>query len=339
MVRVAIAGMGFMGKVHLGIYNQLENAEVTALCDGNKESMDITSLNAGGNIQAAGGEIDLSAVGKYTDFSQMLAEGGFDVVDLCLPTYLHVDCSVQALDTGYHVLCEKPLALDLEGTETILRKVQESGKLLSVGQCLRFWPAYAEIKKILDGGQYGKVKYVECARFSAKPVWGWNNWLLDEKRSGNAALELHIHDVDMILHLFGFPNRLRSAGVFEQDGSISHISTVYHYPDLAVASTGGWLCSDSFGFNMRAFFVLESATIELDFSKEPVVTVYPQGEEKYALSLPDGDGYYHELADFIAGVEQGQLSGIVTPESAADSVKLCLEEIRSAKENKAIEIS
>ena len=322
-----------MGKTHLGIYNQLENADVVALCDGSKESMNITRLDAGGNIQAAGGEIDLSHVGKYTDFSQMLADGGFDVVDLCLPTYLHVDLSVQALEAGYHVFCEKPLALDLAGTDTILQKVRDSGKLLSVGQCLRFWPAYAEMKKLLDAGTYGHVKYAEFARFSNPPAWGWNNWLLDETRSGNAALELHIHDVDMVLHLFGFPHRLRSAGVFEQDGGISHISTVYQYPGFAVASTGGWLCSESFGFNMRAFFVLEKASIELDFSKEPVVMVYPQEAEKYALFLPDGDGYYYELHDFIAGVEQGELSGIITPESAAASVRLCLDEIRSAKEH------
>ena len=119
---------------------------------------------------------------------------------------------------------------------------------------------------------------------------------------------------------------------------MSHIATVYTYDDFVVSSTGGWICSDSFGFNMRAFFVLENATIEMDFSKDPVVMVCPQGEEKYALPLPDGDGYYHELHDFIAGIERGQLSGIVTPESAADSVRICLEEIRSVQENTEIHI-
>jgi predicted dehydrogenase len=111
---------------------------------------------------------------------------------------------------------------------------------------------------------------------------------------------------------------------------------VYDYPDWVVSSTGGWLCSKTFGFNMRALFALEKATIELDFSKQPVVMVYPQDSDKYALPLPEGDGYYYELQDFIAGVERGKLSGIVTPESAADSVKLCLAEIRSAKEHREI---
>ncbi|MCP4397589.1 MAG: Gfo/Idh/MocA family oxidoreductase [bacterium] len=338
MVKIAITGIGFMGKTHLGIYNRLENAELVALCDIRQEALDSSNLDAGGNIESSAGGIDLSGVKKYSDFGTMLREGGFDVVDICLPTFLHAEYSIEALGAGYHVFCEKPMALNSEETGAILKKIKESGKFFSVGQCLRYWPAYAEIKKLLDDGKYGKVKYAEFARFSATPTWCWNNWLLDGKLSGNAALDLHIHDVDTILHFFGFPSSLRSAGVQEEDGSVSHIATLYTYEDFVVSSTGGWICTDSFGFNMRAFFVLEMAAIEMDFSKEPVVMVYPQGGEKYALFLPDGDGYYHELADFIAGVEQGQLSGIVTPESAADSVRLCLEEIRSAKENKELEI-
>jgi predicted dehydrogenase len=336
MVRVAIAGLGFMGKTHLGIYRQFKNVEVVALCDGNTNALNITRLDAGGNIQAVSGDIDLSGVRKYTDFDKMLADGGIDVIDLCLPTFLHVDYAVKAMHAGCHVLCEKPMALTVEGTQTILQTVRATGKLFSVGQCLRYWPAYTEIKKLLDDGRYGKVNYAEFARFSTPPIWGWDNWLFDEKRSGDAALELHIHDADMVMYLFGFPKSLRSVGVFTPNGSISHIATVYAYPDCAIASTGGWLCSSTFGFNMRALFVLEKATIELDFSKQPVVMVYPQDNDKYALPLSDGDGYYYELQDFIAGVERGKLSRIVTPESAADSVKLCLAEIRSAKEHREI---
>jgi len=338
MIRVAIAGLGFMGKTHLGVYNRLENAEVVALCDIRQEMLDIKSLDAGGNIQAASGAIDLSGVNKYTTFDEMLAAGGFEVVDLCLPTFLHADYTVKALEAGYHVFCEKPMALNSAETDAMIRKVQETGKLFSVGQCLRYWPAYTEIKKLVDAGQYGKVKYAEFARFSCTPRWGWHNWLLDEKLSGNAALDLHIHDVDTILYFLGFPKRLRAAGVFDPKGGISHIATVYQYDDYAVSSTGGWICADTFGFNMHAFFVLEKATIEMDFSKQPIVMVYPQDGAKYALPLPEGDGYYYELQDFIASVERGKLSGIVTPESAADSVKLCLEEIRSAKENREIEL-
>ncbi len=266
----------------------------------------------------------------------MLADGGYDVVDICLPTYLHAEWSLKALQAGNHVLCEKPLALTAAETDAILAKVKQTGKLFSVGQCLRHWPAYVAIKEIVDSGRYGKVKYAEFARFSLTPTWTWNNWILDGAKSGNAALDLHVHDVDMALFLLGLPKSVRSRGVFAKDGSVEHISTVYQYDDVVAQSTGGWIATKSFGFNMRAFLILERATVELDFSKTPALVVGPADGDKFAPELPAGDGYYHELHDFIAGVERGQLSGVVTAESGAASVKVCLAEIQSARENREI---
>lgn len=339
MVQVAVTGLGAMGKTHLSIYSRLNNVKVAAICDSSADALSITTLNTAGNIQVAVGDIDFSALRKYADFDKMLADGGFDVVDICLPTNEHVDHAVKAMEAGYHVFCEKPMALTLAEAEIIKRTSEKTGKLFMVGMCLRYWPAYTEIKKLLDDQRYGSVKYAEFARFSPLPVWGWNNWLLDEKRSGNAALELHVHDTDMVYYLFGFPKKLRSVGVFDKDGSVPHIATVYQYDHFAVSSVGGWLCANSFKMNMRAFFVLEKATIEMDYSKQPIVMVYPQDGEKYALPLPDVDAYAAEVEDFILSVERGKLSGIVTPESALDSLRLCLEEIRSAKENHEIEVS
>ena len=89
---------------------------------------------------------------------------------------------------------------------------------------------------------------------------------------------------------------------------------------------------------MRALYLLEKATIELDYSKDPVLTVMPEGGEKYSPELPGEDGYYYELKDFVQGIERGRLSGLVTPESAALAVRLCLEEVRSAQENREITI-
>lgn len=340
MVKVALTGVGFMGKTHLGVYQKLgrDKVEVVALCDIRKANTEISQLEAGGNIKASSGSIDLGRARKYTDYASMLEDGGFDYVDICLPTFLHAEYSIKALEAGFNVFCEKPMAMTAAEADEILEAVEKSGKLFSVGQCLRFWPAYVEAKKLIDSGKYGAMKYAEFARFSAPPTWGWDNWPLDGKRSGSAALDLHVHDVDMLLFLFGKPDSVRSTGVVERDGGVSHIASLYSYPGFAAASTGGWICSDSFGFNMRAFFVLEKATIELDFSKEPAVTLCPQGGKKAAVALPEGDGYYHELADFIAGVSRGKLSGTVTGASAAESLKLTLTEIDSVKKGKELPV-
>ncbi len=338
MTRVALTGIGFMGKTHLGVYHRLPNIEVVAVCDVQQDRTEITSLDAGGNIAAATGSVDISSARRYTDFAKMLAEGGFDLVDICLPTSLHAEYSIEALRKGYHVFCEKPMALTGEEADRVIDEVERSGLLFSVGQCLRFWPAYVEAKKIIDSGRYGAVRYAEYARFSATPTWAADNWLADAKRSGSAALDLHIHDVDMILYIHGRPESVRSSGIIERDGSIPHISTLYRYDGPVVTSTGGWLCSDSFGFNMRAMWVLEGATVELDFSKEHQLTLCPKGGKREAVALPEGDGYYHELADFCDAAATGRRPGIVTARSAAETVKLCLLEMRSARESRELPV-
>ncbi len=325
MVRVAIVGMGFMGKMHFNVYTEKlgNKVRVSALCDTNGEALHIE------------GTKDIE---KFTDYNEMLKSGGFDFVDICLPTHLHAQTSVMAMEGGYDVFCEKPLAGTLDDADLIIKAAERTGRLFGVGQCLRYWPAYVAVKKLIDSDSLGRVRYAEFARFSQPPVWTSEGWVFDGKKSGNAALDLHIHDVDMVLHLFGKPEGVFSRGVFERDGSISHISTVYDYEDMVVQATGGWICAKSFGFNMRAFFVMEEATVELDFSKQDVVKVFPEGKEAYPVELEDGDGYYYELKAFVEAVEKRDNSEIVTPKEAAESVKLCLREIESAKRRERLSL-
>lgn len=332
MVRIAVTGIGFMGKTHIGIYNQLDGASVVALCDKYEDRLDLTSLEAGGNIQASSGAVDFSATPKYTDFGEMLDAGGFDAVDICLPTDLHVEYAVEALNAGYHVFVEKPLALDYESALKVAEAAEKSGKVCAVGQCLRFWPAYTEVKKLIEGGSIGALKHAELSRYSPPATWACEGWLGDSLRSGNAALDLHVHDVDMILFLFGSPRAVRSVGIPDENGFYSHISTVYDYPDRSVLSSGGWDMTASTPFNMRALYVLERAVIDMDFGRTSPIMVYPADGEGYVLELPPGDGYFHELADFVDRCRRGEPSELVSPRAAAESVRLARLEIASARE-------
>ena len=332
MVRVAVTGLGFMGKTHIGIYNGIADAEVTALCDKGPDRLELTSLDAGGNIEASSGEVDFSHIPKFSDYDEMLAAGGFDAVDICLPTDLHVEFAVKALKAGYHVFVEKPLALDHAEALRVAESAEKSGRVCAVGQCLRFWPAYTEVKRLIDSGSFGGVRHAEFSRYSPPAGWAAEGWLADSTRSGNASLDLHIHDVDMILWFFGAPQKVRSVGIPDGHGFFSHISTVYQYVDLSVVSSGGWAMSSSTPFNMRALYVLEKGVIDMDFSRSDVVRVYPEDGEAHAFELSEGDGYHHELADFIERCESGEPSVRVSPRTAAESVRLACIEIESARE-------
>jgi predicted dehydrogenase len=338
MVRIALAGTGFMGKTHLTVYSRLSDAEVVAICDKSEERLASAGSAPGGNIETASSAVDLSNVRSYTNYAQMLSDGGFDVVDICLPTYLHAQHSLDALAAGYHVFCEKPMAMDEESARRVVAAAHENGRLLTVGQCLRFWPAYAYVKKLSEEATYGALRAAEFGRFSLTPDWSSDNWIRQDPLSGQAALDLHIHDSDLVLHYFGMPESVRSVGTMEPDGGVSHISTVYGLPGKAVTATGGWICSSSFGFTMRATMVFEGATVVFDSSADAPLTVYPEGGDSEVPQLAPEDGYYYELEDFLRGVAAGKLSDVVTGESAADAVRLCRAEIRSAIEGREIDL-
>ena len=100
MVRVALAGLGFMGKTHIGAYLKIPGVEVAALWDPHEERLALSSLDNTGNIASASGPVDLGGARRYTDYRQMLSAGGFDFVDVCTPTFLHADFTIRALDAG-----------------------------------------------------------------------------------------------------------------------------------------------------------------------------------------------------------------------------------------------
>lgn len=338
MVKVAIVGLGFMGRMHLSIFSQFSDVEITALCDTNADALDLKKTSADTNIAVSGQPADVSKAKKYADFSQMLKEGGFDFVDVCLPTHLHKSYTIEALRAGYDVFCEKPMALSVEEADEMIQVSKETEKLLTVGQCLRFWPMYVKIKEIIDSKLYGKVISGEFSRYSSPPRWSKDNWMLDGELSGDAALDMHIHDVDMIVHLFGKPRKVYSHGVKSMSDGFSHISTVYGYPEIAVSSIGNWICSSSFGLVMKAFLVLEKAVVELDSSKDPMFVIIPEQGERIVPELDEKDGYYHELRDFVDHVKNRTKPKVVTPETAKESLNIVLTEIISAEKGEPVHI-
>jgi predicted dehydrogenase len=144
MLRIGLIGIGFMGRTHLENYMRLEQEgipiRVIALCDINPDKLE--GHSAGGNIDTGTSAIDFSRFAKYSSVQDMLEKEQLDMVDIALPTYLHKDISVQCLNQGLNVLCEKPMALTADDCEVMIQSAEKNGKQLMIGQCLRFWPAY-----------------------------------------------------------------------------------------------------------------------------------------------------------------------------------------------------
>ncbi|UCF43135.1 MAG: Gfo/Idh/MocA family oxidoreductase [Planctomycetota bacterium] len=336
MIRVGVVGLGFMGNMHAKNYQALENAKLAAVCDIDQNKLKGTA-GAAGNIEGAEKPLDLTDVELYSDYDKMLAEAKLDAVSITLPTYMHRDFTVKALEAGVDVLCEKPMALNLQQCDEMLATAKKSGKILQIGHCIRFWPEYVKTKEIIDSGEYGRVIAATFQRLSLTPTWSWDNWLLAGKRSGGAIFDLHIHDSDYVLYVFGIPKVVYSRAAKGPSGDFDHVMTQYIYDnEKIITAEGGFVMTPSFGFEMSFNIILEKATIVYDCTREPAFKICPPEGDALTPKVESGDGWSLEIAHFIKAVNGQRVPQITTPAQSRDSVKLILAERESAQSGKEV---
>jgi len=339
MLRVGIAGLGFMGRIHYKYWKALEGAEVAAICDANP-NIEEDVKRAVGNIGEAEEVIDFDSLQLYADFEKMLSDGKLDAISLTLPTYLHADYSIKALAAGVNVLCEKPMALNVQDCERMIGEAKRSGNVLQIGHCVRFWPEYAKAKEIVDSGEYGKIIAATFQRLGAPPTWSIDNWFLDEKRSGGMALDLHIHDTDYVQYLFGTPSAVCSFAAKGAGGALVHIVTQYLYDDdKVVTAEGGWAMMPAFGFEMSFNIVMEKATIVYDLTREPAFKVCLAEGEAITPEVEKEDGWFLQIAHFAKAIQGEKVKPITTLEESRDSVKIVAAEKESARKKEKVAIA
>lgn len=338
--RVAIVGFGFMGRMHYGNWKKIRGAEIVALCDSNAQQF--TAPTKGGNIEGADVTTDYGKAVIYDDFDKMLAEAKPDVISLTLPTPLHVDLTIKALNAGISVLCEKPMALNTALCNKMVAAAAKApnGARLMVGHCLRFWPCYVYLKKLVESGKYGKVVAAHFSRLSPLPGWqkGGYNWFTDESKSGGVALDLHIHDTDMVNFLFGMPKSVYSRAYYDDDGVMQHISTSYDVGEAAVTAEGSWAMTDTMGFEAGFTVTFEKAVVVLDGKRERPFCVFPAKGKAFEPRLKSGEGYEYEIRWFWDLLQGKDVEETITPEQSRDSVKIVDAEKKSAQTGKVVVI-
>ena len=262
-----------------------------------------------------------------------------DAVDICLPTDLHHEFTLQAADAGKHVFCEKPMALRVEDADEMILACQTAKKRLMIGHCIRFWPEYALLKKIKDEGRLGKLLSINLTRYGEFPSWSHDNWLAIEKRSGGGALDMHIHDTDYALYLFGKPDEICSYGTDDGRG-IGQIFTTMKFGDQVAHVEGGWNLPKGTPFKMSFRAIFEKGVVIMDGGpmtvieqgKAPEIPKFAKMNVQGGGNISDLGGYYVELDYFVNRVLDNQPFEVSTPESSRDSLRVALEEIAQAKD-------
>ena len=301
MLKVAVVGVGGISGAHIPAWEEMKDAELVALCDIRPERME-------------------KYEGKrcYTDIDELLKNEELDILDICLPTYLHADVACKAMDLGINVITEKPISLKDEDVERVYACAGKNNVKFMVAQVLRFWPEYELLKEIYDTKKYGKLLSGTMTRLGCYPKWSWDGWMMDEKRSGLVPFDLHIHDLDFMVYAFGEPkvaHQFRSK-LPDQD----FISLTYDFGDFFINSEASWYAT-SYPFTAEFRFQFEDAVVANENGK---MIIYLRDDEKIDLSqdaegdtgsinLPKSDAYANEINYFADCVKNNKPVDKVKP--------------------------
>jgi len=325
-MRVGLIGNGKISAAHKKAYSQMEHVSLEVICDANPENLK-----------------GYESARLYTDYREMLEQeqGKLDMVDICLPTFLHEPVTVLALEKGFHVLCEKPMARTAEAAFRMLEVSKRTGKKLMIGHCNRFWAFITELRKVLESGELGKVRSAEFSRegnaYMGKD--GVGKWFFDGNLSGGGMLDTHIHDVDLIRWLFGMPKAVSTgaAAVYTQQGYDAMTTNYYYDSGLFVRASSDWTISHD-RFNTRQIRVnFENGYMISDRTagREACVKVTKDGQVTDLRHLHDGAFYYNEIAYFMDCIQKDLPVEQCPPEQSAEAVAIVEAEIRSADANGA----
>lgn len=331
-LKVGMIGIGAMGRGHLDQYLRLMAegypVELVAICDIDEKKFKGEFIP--GNIDNVGvGKYNFDAYRLYTDIDAMLAAEQLDYVDIALPTYLHAEVSIKAMERGLNVLCEKPMALTPEQCDAMIAAQQRTGKTLMIAQCLRFWPAYMTLKQYVDEGTFGKVVSAYFFRGGSTPKWSYEDWLIKEEKSGGCILDQHVHDVDTINWIFGAPEAVSTQAVNCIAGSgYDAVSTHYRYPgQVFINAQDDWYMNGKMPFQMTFRVNFEGGTLVLAAGK---LTIYPVGGEPFEPDITQEDGYYNEVRYFIQCLRAGEQPCRATLQSTRQTICIATAERASA---------
>ena len=193
-LRIGLVGAGNIARTHLAAYKNVADAEIVALCDIDEKVLAATAEKFG-------------IAKTYTSETEMLANEDLDAVDVCVWNCNHASCSIEALNAGKHVLCEKPMAMNAEEAAQMIEAAKKNDRLLMIGFVLRFGDEAKIAKDFIDQDYLGDIYYSKATYLRRHGAPG--GWFTDKSRSGGGpVIDLGVHVIDLTRYLMGRPKAL-----------------------------------------------------------------------------------------------------------------------------------
>jgi UDP-N-acetylglucosamine 3-dehydrogenase len=336
-IGVGLIGCGNIGAGgHLPAYTHIPEAELVAVCDAVEEP--------------AHAAAERSGAAAYTDYRQLLEREDIRMVDICVPTYLHADIAIAAMEAGKHVLCEKPMAHTLEAADAIIEAAQANGVKLMIGQVRRFDHRYTSIKAQLDAGKVGKPVFIRRAERQFLPfpsdAWQW-----DPQRGGGVILDIGVHATDLFRWLFGqdavevyaVARSVREAA--REAGSFDHAMITCKFDGGGVGfAEASWAYPQGFGGTLYAQLDVVGTEGKIQYADKdtnPMLTyTIEKGHElpRYFKFMSTTEyAFEEEIRHFVRCVLDDR-EPAVSPQDARAALEMSLAAQRSAETGETVRL-
>lgn len=277
---VGVIGVGSMGYNHVRIYSELENANLVAISDMVRGTLDKISK-------------EFNTVG-YVDYDNILQIDDIEVVNICVPTVFHHDVVMRAIEAGKNVLVEKPIASKLNEAEEMIKAAEDAGVTLATGHVERFNPAVRVAKKLIDEGAIGEVVTANSKRLGPFPP---------RIRDVGVAIDLAIHDIDIFNYLFNsrantvFANMSSKLKNCEFEDH-AEIMTKYDSGVLSILETN-WLTP----YKKRQLNITGiDGIISVDYGNQ-TVTLFKENNQVEDIKVENKEPLKEELRSFVDCVQ------------------------------------
>ncbi len=188
-VKVGIIGCGgIANRKHMPALKRVEGVEMVAFCD-------IVIEKA----EKAAKEFGTPDAKIYEDYKELLRDESIEVVHVCTPNRSHSFITVDALDSGKHVMCEKPMAINSAEALKMIEAAKRSGKKLTIGYQNRHNPESQFLKAEADKGTFGDIYYAKATALRRRAVPTWGVFLNEYEQGGGPLIDIGTHALDLTL--------------------------------------------------------------------------------------------------------------------------------------------
>ncbi|MCY3977264.1 MAG: Gfo/Idh/MocA family oxidoreductase [Chloroflexi bacterium] len=190
-LKIAFSGTGHISRVHARAAQRIDGVDLVAVVNHRSPSMADYAA-----------QFDISR--QYATVEELLRAGDVDILVVCTPNYLHAPQAIAALEAHVHVMVEKPMSLNTQEAERMLRASERSGAKLMVAHCWRFDEEVNWIKRQIDEGGLGKI--LRTKGYGVHVNWGPGGWFVEARFAGGGALaDMGIHAIDVARYFLGDP--------------------------------------------------------------------------------------------------------------------------------------